>query len=220
MPPSLTRFEALKNILSADLSEQEVSHGYTGSLGDQILAGTSPKERRSLVHAIELIEESAMKQTLVRAEVLGIEISGVRPSGASFELVAFHQGQPVYMETENDDAAVSSAASYVRQNIDFSAQFGADIDGSDFFFNVNDHGVVRQHNEFQLPGGGSRVIEREDPDADDHADHVAGTIGAHGYNPQLKGMAPAVMMYALNQQSTADIYLLGMTYPFESRRSI
>ncbi len=221
LPAHLTEFPQLEDILSADLSEQEVTQHYLAELGEQILAGVTPKERRTLVNAIEVIEASAMKQTLARAEVLGLDVSGTRPSGASFQLVAFHQGKPLYMQTENEDAAVSSAASYVRQNSAFSSQFGGDIDGSGFYFNVNDFGVVRQHAEFQLPnGGGSRLIEREAPNADDHPDHVAGTIGAHGYNPDIKGMAPAVRIYAMNQQSTSDIYHLGMTYPHEPRKSI
>lgn len=220
LPDTLLEHEALEDLQAADLSETDVVDTAITTLRESFPHRMGGKDRREFTTLLESIESVAYRQTLLRASVLGIATEGVRADGTPFRLIGFDGGKPVYVHPVNADAAISSAASFVRQNRNFDPLLGPDIDGAGFFINVNDYGIVRQHDEFQLPGGGSRLMEREAPDDHSHPDHVAGTIGAHGYNPAIKGMAPAVNLYSLNQQSSSDVYLLAMEYPFQMRRSI
>ncbi len=218
----LLREESLAGIDHADLSELPVRGQFVDAL-----YRTYQKEKgnihakRRYVRGLELIEELAGLFTLARADVEGIEVKGIDEKGRSFLLIGFENGEPVYSLTTNLSAAESTGANLVRQSFDFDGTHGPGLDGSGFFFNVNDHGIARQHLEFQRPNnGGSRLIEREVPDNDGHMDHVTGTVGAHGYRSDAKGMAPAAVMYSLNQQSDSDVYLLGMEYPMQPQRSI
>ena len=221
LPPIFARYGAFDDMKDADLSEVSVQNHYVEAIFDLYARPKNKHERRERARLSELLGEATGEQTRARAAVLGLQYAGTDEKGRSFIISGFKQGEPHYIHTLNASAADSSAASYVRQNTNFDPVLGPDIDGSGFFFNVNDHGIARQHLEFQLPNNGrSRVIEREAPDSDSHMDHVTGTVGAHGYREDAKGMAPAVMMYSLNQQSNADVDLLGARYPFEPRRSI
>src|SRR5690606_6007404 len=82
----------------------------------------------------------------------------------------------------NANAAISSAA-----NLLYPAPY--DLNGSGIKVGVWDGGSVRTgHQEF-----GGRVTKLN-PAAteDDHATHVAGTVGASGVQTDAKGMAPSV----------------------------
>jgi|GEM_PF-2346984 len=222
VPRLLMEEPSLAGIERADLSEVQVRYTYSEQIESSFPTVMEDKhERRRHSYLLTLLEETADMQTRLRAEALGLEYKGIDAEGRGFTLAFFEEGAPRYLRTMNQSAAESSAADLVRQNVDFDPILGPDLDGSGFFFNINDHGIARQHLEFQLPnGGGSRVMEREPEDHDSHMDHVTGTVGAHGYREDAKGMAPAVRMYSLNQQSSSDVDLLGMRFPLQSRRSI
>lgn len=211
----------LDQMESADLSEMENRAVWIERIRARFTHPMDKHQQREQSRALEFFDQIALAQTHARGHYLDLETKGIDTDERGFFLIGFDNGEPIYSRTMNESAAVSSGAALVRQNSDFDSTFGPDIDGSGFFFNVNDHGIARQHLEFQLPdGSGSRVIEREPEDHDGHMDHVTGTVGAHGYRPDAKGMAPAVVMYSLNQQSTSDIDVLGMRYPMQPRRSI
>ena len=215
LPRELVETPVLEPWLDRDLSEQRVAEEML-----RVLADTYREDRMELARRVGLVEETRVEHARARARENGLPVEGERADGRPFALIAFAEGRPVYSEPVNQDAAESSAASFVRRNTDFDPVYGPDIDGGGLFVIVNDYGIVRQHDEFQLPGGGTRLIEREDPNDDDHPDHVAGTVGAHGYNPEIQGMAPAVTMYAHDQQSSSDVYNLGMEYPFQPGKAI
>jgi len=170
-------------------------------------------------------ETEAMQQSLVKARGLhaGLPIDGIDESGRGYTLIGFEGNLPVYNYTLNREAAVSSAASFVRMNSDFDALFGPDIDGSGLWVNVNDHGTIYdEHPEFSLPDDTSRIVLKEinDSGVRTHMTHVAGTVAAHGYEERAMGMAPRTWIRALIQQSTAHVLNYGMQTNGQAERSV
>jgi len=109
-------------------------------------------------------------------------LSANGPDPAARELMAVRGGQVLVYQTENANAAVTTAADLVRDLPAF------DVQGSNVTVGVWDAGLVRaSHQEYA-----GRVTSM-DPGAamHYHATHVFGTIAAAGVSPQAKGMAPA-----------------------------
>jgi len=116
------------------------------------------------------------------AQSHGWKLEGTTAQGKSYELIAVENGRPVYYITYNADAANLTGAS-ILHNPPYS------LDGNDLTVGIWDAGwVLDTHQEFD-----SRVtIKDANSVFDNHATHVAGTIGASGINPDANGMAPAV----------------------------
>lgn len=157
---------------------------------------------------------------LLHAQDLGISPGGIDEQGRGYALIGFEEGAPVYTFTTNVEAAISTGANLVRWNPDFDPALGGTVDGRNLYVNINDHGEIHQHTEFQLPaGGGSRILVAETPWYDggdrNHMTHVAGTVTAWGYNSTLLGMAPRAWIRSLIQQTTGHITTYGMRYPGE-----
>ncbi len=171
-------------------------------------------------------EMEFMRQQLVmaRGEHSGLAISGVDGKGRSYALIGFEGLLPVYSFTQNREAAISSAASFVRMNEDFDSVYGPDIHGGDLWVNVNDHGrIYDEHPEFTSDGT-LRIVVIEEPWYDEanraHMTHVAGTIGAHGHVTSAMGMAPRVWIRALIQQNTSHVLNYGMQTNGQPERSV
>ncbi|MEM7396331.1 MAG: hypothetical protein AAF492_28685, partial [Verrucomicrobiota bacterium] len=175
------------------------------------------KDRRAYGEKLKQLE--ALQEKLVEGRAVRGKMAfrGKRADGTDFQLIGFEDGQPVYSEPENDDAAESPAASYVRTQSSFDSIFGTGINGSGFQANVNDHGTIYLHAEFE---DRVTVMEVNDGGSRSHMTHVAGTIGAAGLVPRAEGMAPEVHMLSFIQQSNSDIVNYGMTYPGEPGKSI
>lgn len=99
-------------------------------------------------------------------------------------------GNPVYSGSDNVNAAISTHARHInrlpRPNVPV-------LDGTTETVAIWDVGAVRQtHQEFSKVEGSSRVSVMDSAALNDHATHVAGTIGAAGVNEDARGMAPAV----------------------------
>ena len=169
-------------------------------------------DREQMEEALKIASDVHDLQIRIRAAQENIVWRGTLEDGRGAQLVRFDNDIPQYLTTENVKAAISTNVVLIREQASFDSTYGPDINGSGFFVNVNDYGVVRQHDEFQRPTAGTRLFEQEPPSGHNHPDHVAGTIGAHGYN-SAKGMAPGVNIYAFNQQSTSDITGNGMVWP-------
>jgi hypothetical protein len=134
---------------------------------------------------------------------LSMRIEG--PNGKVMELSHFEGEKPIYRETRNANAAISTGVDLIRDQSPF-------VDGAGLSAGVWDGGSVRStHVEFE-----DRVNLRDSAANDDHATHVAGTIGAAGVNADAKGMAPAITIesYDWNDDRT-EMQAVGASYPGE-----
>jgi hypothetical protein len=166
-------------------------------------------------------EMMAAEMTLARGRLLGIPLEGTDAQGRGFFLTGFDAETPVYTFTENREAAVSTAASFVRRNPAFDAEFGPDIDGAGFFANVNDGGVLFENPEFRDDADENwRFTVIRGTASASHPTHVAGTIGARGLDNRATGMAPAVKLYSFNGLQNSDVTGYGMDWPGRLGRSV
>lgn len=138
-------------------------------------------ERAYVVARMSEIEEARYDAVLARADDSGIPVRIDGPGNRVSILHDFRDdGQPVYRRTQNANAAISSGANLVQ-----AAPYN--LSGNGIKVGVWDAGAVRNtHREL----GTSRVIKRNNVAIDDHATHVAGTIGAFGVSASAKGSAP------------------------------
>jgi len=170
---------------------------------------------------IAAMESMQAELVAARGRHIGIALHGREKardgSTRSFSLIGFDGVTPVYAFTQNAAAAESTGANLVRLNAAYDPALAAPADGSGLYVNVNDHGTIYDENpEFQLPGdGGTRVVYKEINDLGEraHMTHVAGTVGAWGYNANLMGMAPRLWIRSHIQQYSTDITGMGMRYP-------
>jgi subtilisin family serine protease len=106
----------------------------------------------------------------------------------SWFLIGMADGYPVYYETHNVNAGISTGAdaNWVK------APAGAT--GAGLSIGVWDSGLVHSNHQ-ELVG---RVINLDGSTAQAHSSHVGGTIGASGVDPLAKGMAPSVTILSAN----------------------
>jgi len=152
-----------------------------------------PEERRALVARLAKQSVEDKQEAREWANVHGKSMRFER-NGVLHELMAIHNGKPLYYYTLNVNAAISTAANLVCNTAPYN------VDGSGVDVGVWDGGsVMTNHQEF-----GSRVVDMDGVSSHYHATHVGGTIGASGVNSQAKGMAPATLIdsYDWNADST------------------
>lgn len=151
--------------------------------------------------AIDLSSEASREQSVVllsegfferKAEALAAAaennwpVRGETVDGRLFEIMALVDGRPLYAITMNVNAGISTAAHEVRNYSPY------DVDGTDVVIGVWDGGDVRStHQEF-----GGRVTLKNSAGNNNHATHVAGTIGAAGVDAAALGMAPAAAIHS------------------------
>jgi hypothetical protein len=170
-------------------------------------------------YAAWIADQEAMHAEIVAARALHTAIAqaGVAAEdGHHFTLVGFDGTTPIYSFATNVRASQSTAVDKVRQVAAFDPALSTPADGSGLYVNVNDHGTIYEHSEFQLPSaGGSRILVTEVNDGGDraHMTHVAGTVAAWGYNTSLTGMAPRAWIRSLIQMGGSDIMTYGAQYP-------
>jgi hypothetical protein len=142
-----------------------------------------PQTRATVVAYMSEVEEARYEAVLQKAELLEIPVRVDGPGNKVSILYDFRGEEPVYRTTMNANAAISSGA-----NLLYSAPYS--LNGTGVKVGVWDAGSVRNtHREFTT----ARVVKRNSSVAlDDHATHVAGTIGASGFTTSAKGMAPNV----------------------------
>lgn len=152
----------------------------------EILAGrdlSDPEQRALAVAEMSEAEEVRYEAVLAKAEQLGIP---VRVDGVGNKVSILHDirgEEPLYRTTQNRNAAISSGA-----NLLYPAPYN--LGGAGVKVGVWDAGRVRNtHQEFNT----NRVVNRNaTAPLDDHATHVAGTVGASGFTASARGMAPSV----------------------------
>ncbi len=140
------------------------------------------ESRQRTVKALRDKHEKDKMAAEARAHVMGWPIRGER-NGRGFELMAIDdRGQPLYYQTCNANAAISTAANLVRNTPPYN------VSGSNLTVGVWDEGsALVTHQEFV-----GRVTNMNGAASSSHSTHVAGTIGAAGVVASTKGMAPGV----------------------------
>jgi hypothetical protein len=199
---------------NVDWTEMEPTHRAFLDKRSQFPLNLDDEQREAYAAWIGEVEPVSRALIRLRAEAHGLSAGGME-DGRGYYLDGFRDGAPVYVVTTNVGAATTTGVSYVRWNPGFDPALGDTINGGEFYVNVNDHGEIYEHTEFQLPNaGGSRIMVKEVPGYADgnrnHMTHVAGTMTAWGYNASLQGMAPRAWIRALIQQSTWHITTYGM----------
>lgn len=140
---------------------------------------SDPATRAQVVAQMTRNEESRMDEVLEKADRLGIPVRIDGPGGKVSILHSFRGDEPLYRATNNKSAAISTGANLVQ-----AAPYN--LDGSGVKIGVWDGGSIRAtHRELT----GRVTIKNAAAAPDDHATHVAGTLGATGADPNAKGMA-------------------------------
>lgn len=164
-------------------STREVAGG--GKSIAEILKGadlTDPEVRARVVEEMRDLQESQGLAVVERARLLGVPLRIDGPGHKVSILHDFRGDEPLYRTTLNANAAISTGA-----NLLIPAPYS--LNGSGIKAGIWDGGSVRNTHQ-ELTG---RVTKRNSSSAnDDHATHVAGTIGASGVQANAKGMAPQI----------------------------
>ena len=163
---------------------------------------SDPETRAAVVAFMTNREEVRYQAVLAKAELLGIPVRLDGPGHKVSILYDFRGEEPLYRTTLNANAAISTGANLIRQTAPYN------LDGSGIKVGVWDGGSVRNtHQEFNT----TRVVKKNSSIAAiDHATHVAGTIGASGFQASAKGMAPLVAIDSYDWNSdTAEMSATG-----------
>ncbi|GAA5482908.1 S8 family serine peptidase [Haloferula sargassicola] len=141
-----------------------------------------PDIRARVVADMQALQERQHDAVVEKADRLGIPLRIEGPGHKVSILHDFRGDEPLYRTTLNANAAISTGA-----NLLFPAPYS--LSGSGIKIGIWDGGSVRSTHQ-ELTG---RVTRRNNSATNDnHATHVAGTIGASGVQPAAKGMAPQI----------------------------
>lgn len=210
-----TAFDASSRRGSTDASASATSTAFDSSSTDSapksrsvadILEGVDlsvPGMQEQIAKQLLEVSEAERQEVLARAAREGIPVRVEKPDGGVMELARFDGDTPVYRETFNVNAAISSGATQL-----YPAPYS--LDGSNVTAGVWDAGAVRStHQEFTA-GGASRVSIKNSVPIDAHATHVAGTVIAGGAAPAAKGMAPKARVDSYDWNSDfAEMFSVG-----------
>jgi hypothetical protein len=142
-------------------------------LADPAIQLSRPADRAQVVARMTAIENTLRQDARARATRQGLPLRTELPSGRIQEIADFNGERPVYLTTNNVNAAISTGANLLHAS-PYSLTVG-----------VWDGGVARgTHQEF-----GGRVTVKDGASIIDHATHVAGTLIASGVDPLARGMA-------------------------------
>lgn len=168
----------------------------------------SPDWREKAVRELSAESRRIAIETAKKAEELGIPLRIEGPNGYVRELSHFEGEKPIYRETRNANAAISTAVDLIRDQAPF-------VDGTGISVGVWDGGSVREtHVEF-----GTRVTDADSAPADNHATHVGGTIAAAGITASAKGMAPGAKLISYDwNDDRAEMTAIGASYPGEPNK--
>lgn len=139
-------------------------------------------ERQQTVAALEAESDRKRSEAAVWAAGQNQPLR-FRKNGRQFELSALGKGDaPLFLATDNVNAAISTGASLVRDTAPYS------VNGSGWTVGVWDAGsALTSHQEF-----GGRVVSADGAVDHEHATHVIGTVASAGVEAAALGMAPSV----------------------------
>ncbi|MBU6178149.1 MAG: S8 family serine peptidase, partial [Verrucomicrobia bacterium] len=174
-----------------------------GDVGDL----AAPGAREAALERLRRSEAQRLASARETAKRLGFPLRVVHPDGRVRELAGFVEGHPLYRETHNVNAAISTRA-------DRLALAPFLLTGAGVTVGVWDGGsVLANHQEFAT---GSRVTVRDGAAPDNHATHVAGTIAAAGLYAPARGMAPAARIDSYDWNDDAlELVARGAASPTE-----
>jgi len=163
---------------------------------------TDPKQRQELAQKLKALEDAEIKSAQERARQMGLPVEG-----PNFTLVGFDGDVPRYIQPENANAAISTAANLVRSTAPFN------VDGTGWTIGMWEVGGIPRltHQEFL---GASKITVRDgSTTATDHATHVAGTLIGLGTVASARGMAPGMKMDAYSAMNDdSEMLLAGASY--------
>lgn len=143
---------------------------------------SDPATRARVEAEIRRLERDQKAAVEARAAELGIPLHKEGPGKGFSTLHDIRGDQPLYRTARNLNAAISTGA-----NLLVPSPYS--LTGSGVKVGVWDGGSVRStHRELT----GRVTLQDATAALDDHATHVAGTIGASGVDASAKGMAPQV----------------------------
>ncbi len=206
----------------ADPTDQSTLHRAILAARELYGQHLKPDERQRHGAWVERLETMSAALIPLVAVHRGIPLIRQDPDGRSRHLVGFEAGVPVWMTTTNANAAISTNANRVRENLDFDPSVGV-ITGAGLIVQVHEAGLIPDHIEFMTSGPNpvSRIIGRYGTQYNaEHAAHVAGTIGATGINPAAKGMAPEVLFRSYYNLYGSHILNGGMHTSGQPDRSV
>ncbi|MEL6135476.1 MAG: peptidase S8, partial [Bacteroidota bacterium] len=153
----------------------------------------SPRQKAAIVQQYDKVKLDALEKSLQERQVAAKEqvIELARQNGWPLRYTfadGFGQaaiakigpdGTPIYYQTYNADAAVSTRADHLNSG----GSLGLNLDGQGMTAYVWDGGVTRAtHQEFDGPGGNNRVSQGDGATSlSNHATHVTGTMVASGF---------------------------------------
>lgn len=145
-----------------------------------------PAARDEAVQAATARSERAKRDAVTWARSVGMPLR-YDVDAVTRELMALDsEGRPVYYSTFNVNAAISTAANILRDNVNYA------LHGLSVTVGVWDGGSVRAiHQEF-----GGRVQVMDGAASHWHSTHVGGTIAAAGVQSNALGMAPVSRIHS------------------------
>jgi hypothetical protein len=152
--------------------------------------------RGEVVRQLQEAQEAQEAVVRRRANARGLALEGDKPGGGRFQLVDFDENdQPVYDQTENVNAAISTAAHQVRATAPYH------VTGANIRIGLWEAGGVPLNTHQELTT--NRVSIFDTTTVSDHATHVAGTLAATGINSSTRGMVPAATLTCRNSANDA-----------------
>ncbi len=189
-------------------------------LSDPTVRLSRPADRAKVVARLQKSDTQRRHNARARASLLGLPLRTVSPNGRIQEIADFNGDRPLYLTTQNVDAAISTGAALL-----WTSPYS--LTGAGVTIGLWDGGSGRaSHQEF-----GGRLIVMDGSSSTNHATHVGGTLIASGVNPTARGMASSatvkshdwisdtVEMAALGATNAGDpdkIYLSSHSYGFVS----
>lgn len=152
-------------------------------LDDSAINWRNAEDRVRAVRRMKLAEDRDRPIARRIALQRGWQIRRKLADGRVREVIGLDEnGEPLYVETRNDNAAISTGADLLHTS-------PYPLSGHGVTVGVWDAGIaLPSHQEFN-DGPTSRINDKDGTSSDDHATHVAGTIAAFGVVPRAKGMA-------------------------------
>ncbi|MGJ8643887.1 MAG: hypothetical protein ACSHX9_10800 [Luteolibacter sp.] len=150
---------------------------------DRVLTdpGTSlalPAERARAVARISVVENNRRNAARAEAARRGFPLRIELPNGRVQEIIDFRGDEPLYLSTQNANAAISTGANLLRTS-------PHNLAGNGITIGMWDGGSGRAgHQEF-----GGRLVVKDGASSIDHATHVGGTMIATGVVTSARGMA-------------------------------
>ena len=156
------------------------------------ITGYDLNKIRALQKELEATQTQRKNEAIAFCLTNGLPLTKTLDNGTFMEIRRMSpEGIPLYYQTDNADAAISTRANYLNSG----GGLGLDLNGDNLTAHVWDGGHARvTHQEYDGAGGNNRVTLMDTgseggTQLNFHAAHVSGTICASGVVAAAKGMA-------------------------------